>query len=192
MLNIVQAPDPVLSKATKKINKVDSKIRKLINEMAVTLENTTDPEGVGLAAPQVGISLKLFIIKENPTSPLLTFINPEILSNSKDKYPLTENNKDSQINKSKRKKGVKLEGCLSLKDIWGVVNRASSLTLRFMDENGIIKEKVFSGFLATIIQHECDHLEGILFPKRVLEQKETLYKSTRDEKGEMVFEEIDL
>ena len=61
-----------------------------------------------------------------------------------------------------------------------------------MDEKGTYLEKSFNGFLATIIQHECDHLDGILFPKRVLEQKEKLYKATTDEQGEMIFEELDI
>lgn len=192
MLKIIQAPAPVLSEKAKKINKVDVKILNLINEMTLTLENTTDPEGVGLAAPQVGKSLQIFIIKEGPKSPLYTFINPEILFLSEEKYPVSDDNNHGKTKSSKNKKGVKLEGCLSLKDIWGVVHRASSVNIRFIDENGYIQEKTFNGFLATIIQHECDHLQGILFPKRVLEQKEKLYKATKDENYEMVFEELDI
>jgi peptide deformylase len=183
MLQIVQAPSPVLSGQTKKINKVDNSIRKFIEEMAYTLENTTDPEGVGLAATQVGESLQLFVIKESPKSPLLVFINPEIISKSKKQYPIV----DSQ---SKKKKGVKLEGCLSLKDIWGIVHRSNSVKLSYTDEKGNRHTEIFNGFLATIIQHECDHLQGILFPKRVLEQNEKLYKATTDDKGELVFEEM--
>ena len=186
MLKIIQAPNKVLSDNSQKIGKVDSKIKKLIKEMVETLENTRDPEGVGLAAPQVGESLKLFIIKESSTSPLHVFINPEIVSISDEKFPITDGEK------TKVKKDVKLEGCLSLKDIWGVVHRAAKVTLSFENEKGIRSTNTFEGFLATIIQHECDHLDGILFPKRVLEQKEKLYKAKTDQKGEMVFEELDL
>lgn len=186
MLDIVQAPHKVLSSKAKKVSKVDSKIKKLIKEMTVTLENTRDPEGVGLAAPQVGESLRLFIIKEDPASPLYVFINPEIISISEEKLPVVDEKK------SKEKKGVKLEGCLSLKDIWGVVHRAATVTLSFENEKGTRTTKTFDSFLATIIQHECDHLDGILFPKRVLEQNEKLYKAKADEKGEMIFEELDI
>ncbi len=193
MLDIVQAPNPVLSTKAKKINKVDVKIKNLIKEMVFTLEHTTDPEGVGLAAPQVGESLQLFIIKESPKSPLYVFINPTIVSLSDEKYPVSDDEKPKKNKlKSKRNNGVKLEGCLSLKDIWGIVHRASSVELSFMDEKGVKQVKTFSGFLATIIQHETDHLHGVLFPKRVLEQKEKLYNATHDEKGEMVFEEMDI
>lgn len=186
MLNIVQAPHNALSVKAKKVGRLDSRIKKLIKEMTVTLENTRDPEGVGLAAPQVGESLKLFIIKESPSEPLYVFINPEIISISEEKLPVVDGKK------AKEKKGVKLEGCLSLKDIWGVVHRAANVTLSFENEKGIKTTKTFDGFLATIIQHECDHLDGILFPKRVLEQNEKLYKAKADEKGEMVFEELDI
>lgn len=185
MLPIVQAPSPVLSSKAKKINKIDPRIKNLIKEMTITLENTSDPEGVGLAAPQIGQALQLFIIKESPSMPLYVFINPQILSFSEEKLPLMDGKKAT-----KNRKGVKLEGCLSLKDIWGVVHRASFIKLAYMDEKGTYLEKSFSGFLATIIQHECDHLDGILFPKRVLEQKEKLYKATTDEHGEMIFEEL--
>ncbi len=181
MLPIVQAPHPVLSQKAKKINKIDSSIKDLIKKMAVTLKNTVDPEGVGLAAPQVAQSLELFIIKESETAPLRVFINPKIEFFSKKKYPVTSGKKD---------KGVKLEGCLSLKDIWGVVHRSDMIEISYQDENGIQKKERFSGFLATIIQHECDHLNGILFPKRVLEQKEKLYKAVTNNEGETIFEEM--
>ncbi len=183
MLTIVQAPHPVLSQKAKRINKIDKSIHDLIKKMALTLEKTTDPEGVGLAAPQVAHSLQLFIIKESETSPLRVFINPKILSFSEKKYPVSTGKKD---------KGVKLEGCLSLKDVWGVVHRADSVELSYQDETGTERKETFTGFLATIIQHECDHLEGMLFPKRVLEQKEKIYKAVTDENGETVFEEMSI
>jgi peptide deformylase len=187
MLPIVQAPHPALSKPARRIGKVDKTILDLIKEMTFTLENTRDPEGVGLAAPQVAQSLQLFIIKESPKSPLLVFINPEIKSLSKEQHE----EKDETKGKRKKDSGVKLEGCLSLKDIWGIVHRAETVTLSYMDETGTQQEKTFNGFLATIIQHECDHLQGTLFPKRVLEQNGKMYKSI-DEDGETVFEEISI
>lgn len=179
-MQIVQAPNPVLSTKAKPIKKFDTALKNLIKEMTTTLENTRDPEGVGLAAPQVAVSQQLFIIKQTPKSPVLVFINPEITSLSEIK---------KETSKKGKKKDVKLEGCLSLKDIWGIVNRANSVTLTYSDENGTQHTGTFTGFLATIIQHECDHLQGILFPKRVFEQNEKLYK-TIEEDGEVVFEEL--
>jgi peptide deformylase len=187
MLTIVQAPHPVLSQKAKPIKRFDKVLQQLIKDMTVTLESTRDPEGVGLAAPQVAEPQQLFIIKETPQSPLLVFINPVIKEKSRAMHDISDK-------KPKRKKndGVKLEGCLSLKDIWGIVHRAETVTLSYQDEQGTSHTKTFSGFLATIVQHECDHLQGILFPKRVLEQNEKLYKTVEDADGETVFEELDI
>jgi len=182
-MRIVQAPAPILSQQAKPVEKIDAPVRKLIKDMTKTLEAAKDPEGVGLAAPQVGKSLQLFIIKETPESPVRTFINPKIKRCGKVK----------QIARPEgERKGVKLEGCLSLQDIWGIVDRSPWVTLSYTDESGRQHTQKFTGFLAVIVQHEYDHINGILFPKRVLEQKEKLYKAKKDKNGETVFEEISL
>lgn len=186
MLSIVQAPASVLSNPAKKITSIDKTILKLISQMTETLEKATDPEGVGLAAPQVGEGVQLFIIKPEPESKVSVFINP-VLTIPKDavmadfKEKLKNDDED-----------VKLEGCLSLKDIWGIVERYDKVHLSFLDEHGKHHEKTYDDFFATIIQHEYDHIQGILFPKRVLEQESKLYKSKKDKKGETIFEEIAL
>jgi peptide deformylase len=181
MLKIVQAPDPVLAANAKPVERIDENIRMLISEMIKTLEAAHDPEGVGLAAPQVGRSLRLFIIKQTPESPVTVYINPVIEKITPVKKLSKRKNKE---------KNVKLEGCLSLQDIWGVVRRSSTVTLSYQDEHGMSHTKKFTGFPAIIIQHEFDHINGILFPKRVLEQQEKLYKTKKDKNGEIVFEEI--
>ncbi len=180
MLQILNAPHEVLSKKADEIKSIDSSIVSLIKEMIDVLESATDPIGVGLAAPQVGKSLQLFIAKPKSNSKASVFINPKII----DKKP--------PIKSKKGLKHKKLEGCLSLKDIWGEVERYSQVKVEYMDEKGKKYTKVLNGFMATIVQHEIDHLDGILFPKRVLEQKGILYKSERDEKGQDFFEEIKL
>ena len=189
MLKIVQAPNEVLSAKAKPVKEIDRSIKNLLQQMEITLDAARDPEGVGLAAPQVDKSLQIFIIRATPKSPLLTFINPEVVKFF-DEHPT------SQItlkNKKPRKHGgVQLEGCLSLKDIWGVVKRHHEVELSYQDETGKKHIKKFDGFLATIIQHEYDHLNGILFPKRVLEQKNQLYHSVKNSKGETEFEEMEL
>lgn len=195
MLPIVQAPQAVLAQQAKKITKFNSELHDLIKEMTTTLLNAKDPEGVGLAAPQVGKSLQMFIVKESPDDPLLVFINPEIAIPKGIKLASDEdtNEKGKKEKKEKgEKKEVKLEGCLSLQDIWGIVHRYPEVSLSYQDENGTSHTKLFDGFLATIIQHEVDHLQGILFPRRVLEQKGQLYKSVKNTKGEMEFEELPL
>ena len=187
MLPIVKAPHPILSAKAKKVGKIDATIHRHIMEMVETLENAKDPEGVGLAAVQVGIPLQLFVVKSTRETKVHIFINPVIEKVFDD----TDKKKSAKRISSKRKKSpVKLEGCLSVDDIWGVVTRHRRVTISFLDENGVAHKKTYSGFLATIIQHEIDHLHGILFTKRVLEQKEKLYKSSKDEKGEVVFEEV--
>lgn len=184
MLKIVQAPLPVLAKKAERIHKIDQSTLDLINEMTVTLENARDPEGVGLAAPQVGKSLQLFIVKESKKAKLQVFINPVLSIPKGQKLSYTETPKNDE------KKEVKLEGCLSLQDIWGIVERYEKVQLTYQDEKGSTHIQHFDGFLATIIQHEVDHLNGILFPQRVLEQNGKLYKSHVNKEGEMEFDEI--
>ena len=152
--------------------------------MKQTLAKTRDPEGVGLASPQVGKSLQIFLAKPTPKSPFLVFINPKIIS---------ESEAMQELKRPKRANAPgKLEGCLSLVNIWGAVRRHAKITLTYLDEHGKTHTKTFTGFMSTIIQHEIDHLHGILFPRRVFEQQGKLYKSHKDKKGEDVFEKIEL
>ena len=189
-MKVVQAPAPVLAQKAKPIEKVDKVIKKLLVDMEHTLNSQVDPEGVGLAAPQVGKSLRLFIAKHAPDAPMMTFINP-IIEKTFEK-PVEKHNGKTAKKKKKEDKGVQLEGCLSLKDVWGVVRRPHGVVVTYLDEKGNEHHKTFEGFLATIIQHEVDHLDGILFPKRVLEQKNPLYHSTKNKKGEIEFDEIEI
>jgi len=190
VLKIITAPNPVLSDIAKPISKVSASVRKFVEEMKKTLVHTADPKGVGLAAPQIGKSFRIFIAKPSDKSDVMVFINPEIIEkSSKVDYVKRVNKKPSS---GGQKPSKKLEGCLSLPTIWGPVLRSSSVTISYLDKYGKSHEKKFSKFLATIVQHEIDHLNGILFPKRVLEQKGTLYKSHKNEKGEDEFEEIEI
>lgn len=181
-MEIVQAPNSVLSAKAQQVEKVDKSILELIEKMKETLVNQHDPEGIGLAAPQVGKSLQIFIVKDHPDNPFYIFINP--------KLTLLEPKKPESPKKSKERE--KLEGCLSLKDIWGTVKRAPKVKITFQDETGKTQTKTYGGFFATILQHEYDHLQGILFPRRVLEQQGRLYKSVKDEEGKDVFEPLEL
>jgi len=166
MLKIVSIPNSVLQKPVQPIAKIDSKIKQLIYDMEETLISQVDPQGVGLAAPQVGLSLSLFIIKPTLENNTEAFINPEILEI---KSPKT-------IQSKPKKQNTKLEGCLSVPRIWGPISRAPKIRLKYQDLNGISHTKWFSGFKAVIIQHECDHLNGILFTQRALEQQSKLYE----------------
>jgi len=178
MLEIVKAPNPVLSEKAKPVKKIDKGILKLIGQMKEALDLATDPIGVGLAAPQVSKRLQIFIAKPSVKSPVSIFINPRLIK------------KIASKNKIKASKTRKLEGCLSLPNIWGEVKRYPKILIEYTDETGKIHRKKFTGFMSTVIQHEIDHLNGTLFPKKVLEQKGTMYKSEKNEQGEDIFEEL--
>lgn len=175
MYAIITTPNPILLQQSTDIKKVDAKIREIVEKMKVTLDHTTDPKGVGLAAPQVGLSLNLFLAKPTDNSKHVVFINPKVIAEDE--------------NEAKLKKSL-LEGCLSIPTIWGKVKRKKEITLEYLDETGKLHQRKFKGFLATIIQHEIDHLNGVLFTKRTLEQGEKLYRSYKNDKGEEEFEEI--
>jgi len=138
--------------------------------MVTTLESEKDPEGVGLAANQVGLSLALFIMKPSKKAAVTVCINPEILSIEKIPDPTKK--------KLPHKTGsrARLEGCLSIPRLWGYIHRSPKVHLRYTDLTGKMHERAFTGFEAVIVQHEMDHLEGIVFTQRVLEQKRKLYK----------------
>ena len=141
---ILTEPDPFLRQKSNKVDKVDNQIRTLMNDMLDTMYNAP---GIGLAAIQVGVPKRVIVIdlsKENEKKQPLFFINPEIISNS---------NKEATYE----------EGCLSVPGQFAEIDRPDKCNVKFLDYNG--KEKLFKaeGLLATCIQHEMDHLEGILF-----------------------------
>ena len=168
MLKIVKVPNRVLSNTTYAILKIDKKIKDLVYEMEETLIAQVDPQGVGLAAPQVGQSLRLFVIKPDIDAETEVFINPKILE-------VVESAVRNPQSK-KLKENTKLEGCLSIPRIWGPVKRAPKVKLEYLDLNRDKHTEWFTGFKATIIQHEMDHLSGVLFTQRSLEQKANLYE----------------
>ena len=180
MKPIVTVPDTVLTNPAAEVTAFDRSLRTLLTHMHETLLATVDPKGVGLAATQVGVALRIFITKPTAASEIREFINPVIL------------HKSDSLTKGIPERENKMEGCLSIPKIWGNVHRAMSLTLQYQDATGAKHEEVFKGFLATIIQHETDHINGILFTQRVLEQKEKLYQITTDDDGKEVLDEIQI
>lgn len=180
MKPVVCVPHSVLTIPAKTVTSFDKKLERLIAKMRETLMATKNPKGVGLAAPQIGESWRVFLTRPKEETAIRVFMNPQIIKQSDDQtdgVPEREN---------------KLEGCLSIPKIWGKVKRAKTVTLRYRDEKGVLHEEEFRGFLATIIQHETDHTNGILFTKRVLEQKGTLYETRKDEEGKEVLEELSI
>lgn len=184
MKTIIHTPNAVLSTRAKEVKVFDKKLKKMIADMKEALIATKNPKGVGLAAPQIGLPLRIFITRPNEKTEIRVFINPNIIhSNS---------NPPSSLKSGTSDEASKMEGCLSVPNLWGKVHRASSLTLAYLDEKGVAHEDVFTGFLSTIIQHETDHVNGILFVQRVLEQKGKLFEIVTDENGKEEFEEVKL
>lgn len=171
-MHIVTIPHTVLIKKAKPVKEFDSALEHTIREMKRALNTAVDPVGVGLAAPQVGLSLRIFLMKPTKKSAIRVFINPEILplSNHKSHTP------SSPIDNNA------LEGCLSIPRIWGPVKRNDVIHLQWADAKGEKHEQVFTGFEAVIIQHELDHLDGVLFTHRITEQKGTMYE---EQKGKL-------
>ncbi len=171
-MQIVLAPNDILRKKGKFVKKITPETQKKVSEMIKLTQTFTDPEGVGLAAPQVGIPERYFIAKFGQS--FQVFFNP-------------------QIKKFGKKEKVSLEGCLSIPDYYGEVSRPTIITLEYMDKSGKVINKEFKGVRAMIVQHEYDHLEGKLFIDYVLSQKGKLFKVVgKDENGRDIFEEVSL
>jgi len=177
MLKIVSVPNSVLSSPTKPVGDIDSNIKKIVSDMEKVLISQDDPPGVGLAANQVGLNLSIFIIKTSEKSKTKIFINPKIVKSSSAMIERQRNNPSKKTSKKK----VKLEGCLSIPRIWGPVKRSERVFLKYQDISGKEYLKWFTGFEAIIIQHEVDHLKGVVFTQRSIEQKGQLYKEENDE-----------
>lgn len=165
ILKIVEVPNPILKKKSKKVKAVDKKIKKLISDMKQTLKAQSDPEGIGLAAPQVGKNLRLFLMDYKGTKRVV--INPEVLEVTRNK-PL------------KRKKGeeVPLEGCLSLPHYYSPIRRVNKIKIKYLDGEGEKQIEEFRGFEAQIVAHEIDHLDGKIFIDHVIAQGAPLFEDT--------------
>ncbi len=155
--DIVKVPSSVLT--AKSTNaKIDDETKKLAQDLIETVDAQTNPKGAGLAAPQIGVNKRVCVVKKftpdpgNPENELETnfiLINPEIISASE-------------------AKGLGWEGCLSIPDTYGEVLRSKRVKVRSLDLNGgefVLKAE---GFFARVIQHEVDHLDGILFTSKVV------------------------
>lgn len=146
--------------------------------MAEILKKTTDPKGVGLAATQVGLDKRLFILLDEKRNHVSIFVNPQIIYASKKTL--------AQV--YKKKKDRWLEGCLSIPKIWGFVDRPYSITLKYqvpkkLDTGYWLLDTVtqdLSDMHAAYTQHEIDHLDGILFTDRIIEQKGRIFRETED------------
>jgi peptide deformylase len=144
LLPILTAPDPRLKLKAKPVKAVDAEVRRLMDDM---LETMYVAPGIGLAAPQVGIARRVLVVDisrdDEPRRPL-RIANPEILWRSEELATFSE-------------------GCLSLPEHYADVSRPAKIRIRYLDHENELRETEMEGLLATCVQHEMDHLEGVLF-----------------------------
>jgi peptide deformylase len=159
----------VLRKKSEPIGDVAGPARKLVRDLKETLN--AHPEGIGLAAPQIGINSRVVVVRlgghedeESEPGPPRTLINPEIIE-------LGDERRD-------------FDGCLSLPGLYGETVRPHYLRVTGVDERGEPFDDVFEGFDAVVVHHEIDHLEGVLFIDRV-DRPEDLYHVRENEDGEL-------
>ena len=144
VLPILVAPNPVLKKKAEPVEKVDAEIVKLMDDM---LETMYDAPGIGLAAPQVGVSKRVLVMdvaREGDDPEPIRMANPEIIWESEENAPYEE-------------------GCLSFPDQYAEVIRPARVKVRYLDEQNEIRELEADELLATCVQHEIDHLDGVVF-----------------------------
>ncbi|WP_428225838.1 peptide deformylase [Flavobacterium sp.] len=166
---IVGYGDPVLRKVGQEITAEYPNLKEVIANMYETMYNA---HGVGLAAPQVGLAIRLFIVDTEPFSDTddlskeeaeqlkgfkKTFINAKILKEEGEEWAFNE-------------------GCLSIPDVREDVFRHETITIEYQDENFETKTEVYDGLIARVIQHEYDHIEGVLFTDKIATLKKTLIK----------------
>ena len=164
---ILTVPDVMLRKVSAPVISVDKEIKKLMDDM---LETMYAAPGIGLAAVQVGVLKRVIVIdlsKEDEKKTPLFIVNPEIIFKSNDLVSYEE-------------------GCLSIPNQFAEVKRPSSCKINFLDYNGKKKEMHAEGLLATCIQHEIDHLNGILFIDHLSKlKKDLILKKTKKQKKEI-------
>ena len=165
ILKILTAPDPVLKKKAIKISAVDDRVRQLMDDM---LETMYHAPGIGLAAPQIGVSERIVVIdigrSEDNRQPLC-LVNPEIV------WVSDEDNTYE-------------EGCLSVPEYYADVVRPKAVKVKFLDRDNNPVELETDGLLATVVQHELDHLDGVLFVDHLtsLKRNMILRKLTKQKK----------
>jgi len=141
---LIILPDPLLRQASKPIERIDIETHRLADDM---LETMYDAPGIGLAAVQIGVARRMLVIdvsREGEEKQPLVFINPEIVTSSDDR-------------------SVYEEGCLSIPDYYAEVERPARVTVKYLDRDGKEQLNEADGLLATCVQHEIDHLNGVLF-----------------------------
>ncbi len=169
ILPIVAYGDPVLRKVAEDIGADYPKLKELMTDMWQTMYQAN---GVGLAAPQIGLPIRLFVVDTTP------FSDDEDLSEAEQKM-LNGFKRvfiNAHIDQEVGEEWAFNEGCLSIPDVREDVKRKETITITYVDENFMEKTETYGGLLARVIQHEYDHVEGILFTDRLSPLKKRLIK----------------
>lgn len=143
---IITVPDPILRQKAQKVEKVNDGVLRVLDNMRDTMYAA---DGVGLAAPQIGVSKRLIVI--DPGDQLIEMINPEIIAREGEQ--------------------TAREGCLSVPDLVGWCKRSQKITVRGLNREGEEIEMQAADMLARVFQHEIDHLDGILFPDKAIQTR---------------------
>jgi len=170
-VKILTTPDPLLRRVALPVAKLDKKLTEQITDMVKTLKSAKDPEGIGLAAPQVDINRRFFIVTFHGVPEI--FINPTLSNFSK----------ATLLDVHRKSKDRWLEGCLSVPRLWGFVNRPYAVEIDYLtpiDGKFEKRHRQLEDVDASYVQHENDHLNGILFTDRILEQGGEILKETPD------------
>lgn len=179
MEKIITVPNPLLRQKSAEVKNIND-AASLVQKLKKTLIEKQGVKGVGLSAIQIGIPKKVMIAYSKASKKDLCFINPQITWYSAE---LTEGVPESKN---------KYEGCLSIPNVWAIIKRPQAIKMKYQTQSGKKQTRTFSGFTATIIQHEYDHLNGVLFVDRALEQGSKLYQLEKDSEGKEVLREIQL
>jgi len=153
---IIHYPEPLLKQVSKPVTEFDAELKQLADDMVETMY---DAPGVGLAAPQVAVLKRLIVMdcsgKEEPAD-LIVAVNPEIIE--------------------KEGASCEEEGCLSVPGYYAMVNRFNKVTMKYQDVEGNTHQRSAEGLLAVAMQHEIDHLQGILFVDRLSPLKKSIFR----------------
>ncbi|MBL7789987.1 MAG: peptide deformylase [Chitinophagales bacterium] len=166
ILPIYAFGQPVLKKKANPVELDGSKLKPIISDMFETMYHC---KGVGLAAPQVGLSIRLFIIDSSK-------VNDDDERKDKSEEGLREVFINAEMIEENGGLHSLEEGCLSIPNIYGHVEREKAIKIRYYDAQLELNEKVFTGFTARVIQHEYDHIEGILFIEKLKPLKKQMIK----------------
>lgn len=176
VLPIVAYGSPVLKRMAEEIDQDYPKLKELIADMFETMYAAN---GVGLAAPQIGLSIRLFVVDASPFAE-----DPEDGDDAEEMKQLKDFKKvfiNPIIEEEKGKEWPFKEGCLSIPEIREEVKRKPDIVISYYDENWELKEERYSGYAARVIQHEYDHVEGVLFTDRLHPLRRSLLKGRLDD-----------